>query len=372
MTGTYLFYLCITALAVIPLWLYSRISNDTPYLKGTKAVLVALSFLVLYIPLAIRDISVGVDYIRYRDVFNTLLSSGTAGEEHLQWLGAPFIALVNILGPLVLNNYIIFYGLICFLGMTFLYAAILRSKIPWLSLLLFISFCLYFQMFNQMRQIIAICLILYSIRFIQHRDGKKFALIMIVASSFHMSSLIFIPMYFLSHIKITAKSLAIYLAIAILLPVIYPFVINIAASTAYGATYFGSGYDQAFLLSVIQNLLVRITMILSCLLLMRKTLLKSPDSLVLYNLAIWCTIIQALALYSATFGRVTTIFFISYILLIPVIIYANFSKWRRTKYVFLVVCLSLAYQYVYYNAPTGAISAGYDKYSTFIQQRGLD
>lgn len=355
--NTYLFYLLITITSIVLLKLYSRVSH-----RYVRLLILAGSFLSLFIPLVLRGITVGVDYVRYKDTFYEIVNSTYVDENTVGWLGWPFVFLVKSLAPLLFDNYIIFYGLICSIGLVFLYAAVLRSKIPWLSLLLFVAFCLYFQMFNQMRQIIAICIILYSIKYIQQERIIKFIATVGFAGIFHVTALLFLPMYFLARLKINRYKLFLYTGLSAALIIFASTILQLTASTSYGQAYLGTFYDVAFSTSTLQNLGVRIFMLIACLLLIKKTLKAAPEALILYNIIIYCTLMQILAVYSSAFGRLTTMFFAAYILLIPTIIAVNYKGWAYQKVVTATVALALLYQFTYYMSSNGAVSAGYDNY----------
>jgi len=360
---TYLFYLFITLLSVFFLMLYSNIkSGDYKMKLSPKTALLSLSFLSLFIPIIIRDVSVGADYITYQNTFNSIISSNYLSSETVSWLGLPFIYLLKFIAPICLNSYVLFYGIISFATLVFLYLSILKSKIPWLSLMLFIGFCLYFQMFNQMRQLLAISMILYSFKYIDGRNIIKFLLLIISASVIHMTAIIFLPVYFISKLKINRRNLTIYASIGVLSALYFNEIMKLVALTPYGSTYLDSGYNTQFSSSTIMNFLVRLTMLIGVLSLAKKTIKENLNATYLYNLVIICTILQVMTMYSALFGRITTMFFIFYILLIPAVITANFKKELARRATFAVVIALLTYQSVYYLSPNGASSGGYDTY----------
>lgn len=363
-TATYFFYMLIMVVSVVGLKLYSskRLSGDDNGKRSLRLILLVASFLALLIPLILRDISVGTDYVVYRDVFETIVKNG-ADERVVAWLGLPFIYLIQYVAPLISDNYVIFYSFLSFLSLMFLYASVLRSKNPWLSLLLFICFCLYFQMFNQMRQLLAICILLYSVRYAISRELAKFLLLVGLAAVFHTTAVLFLPVYIFAKSKITRRNLLLYLFIGIALAISFTSILSIIALTNYGAVYLNTSYDRTFLLNTIQNFVVRLILLVLCLAYAKRTIAKYPEAIYYYNIVIYCTLLQILTIYSSLFGRLTTMFFVAYIILIPLIIRANFYKalvYRRV--LFAMIVGALIYQYVYYNSANGAIGSGYNEY----------
>lgn len=367
---TYLFYLAISFLAVFFLGLYSNVCrSDYSHKNSMKVLFLSLSFLSLFIPLILRDISVGTDYTSYRDTFISIINSGKIDDNTIMWLGWPFIYFIKTIAPLVLNNYVVFYGLISLVSLLFLYASILKSRIPWLSLALFIGFCLYFQMFNQIRQLLAICIILYSLKHIRSRSLIKFYMTILVAGMIHTTALLFLPFYFLSRLKITKKTLTAYLIIGVLTAMSFSSILSLVALTSYGQIYLPSGFNTSFAPSAILNFAVRVAMLVFCLALSKKVLEESNNKY-LYNLVIYCTILQAVTIFSSLFGRITTIFFVFYILLIPEVIVANFKNKGRAFIVSLIVMVLIVYQYIYYTSPNGSVSGGYGTYKTMDLSTG--
>ncbi|MFW6016296.1 MAG: EpsG family protein [bacterium] len=77
------------------------------------------------------------------------------------------------------------------------------SKIPWLSIFIFITFG--FLSFNMlaMRQAVALGITTFSYKYIMERKFMKFIICIILAFSFHLSAIIFLPAYWFGNIKFT-------------------------------------------------------------------------------------------------------------------------------------------------------------------------
>jgi len=82
-----------------------------------------------------------------------------------------------------------------------------QSPYPLMSIFLYICFFYFFMIMGQMRQGLSIIILYYSYQYILKNNFKKFILIVCIASLFHLSSLIFLPSYFLVRKKYKIKQL---------------------------------------------------------------------------------------------------------------------------------------------------------------------
>src|SRR5690606_16453571 len=107
----------------------------------------------------------------------------------------------------------------------------------YLSVLLFVTIGGYFTSHNITRQYIAIAICLYGFSYIIKRNPIKYFLVVLVAISFHTSSIIMMPLYLLAKIPITRKLIFLYLvgsiALALSYNSIFPFVHNIIYTDSY-------------------------------------------------------------------------------------------------------------------------------------------
>lgn len=87
-----------------------------------------------------------------------------------------------------------------------IYFSFRKEKCTGIIFMLSLFFATYFLFYNMgvMRQGIAISICLYSLRYIESKD-KRFFLLLLVALSFHISSICFLPMYFVGNKKFPKK-----------------------------------------------------------------------------------------------------------------------------------------------------------------------
>lgn len=107
-----------------------------------------------------------------------------------------------------------------------------------LGVLLFIEGGIYFTSFNLMRQCLAASIVIMGSKFLYERKTWSYILIVIFASTFHLSSLIMIPFYFFATFKLN-KNLIVYIFIISSFVGIAPVAVNLVQ------TYFWSWHEVA-------------------------------------------------------------------------------------------------------------------------------
>jgi len=322
-----------------------------------KSLFVVLSFIPLFLLIALRDISVGTDYQSYVNAYYKILE-GTLSSSN--WLGIGYIFICKLLSFIAGYNYIIVFSFFGFITLFFVYKSILRnSKIPWLSLYLFLSTCLYYQTFNQFRQMLACTIVLYSIKYMEKKNLKMFIIIILIAASIHNSALVMLPFYFISKLEINKKTIFMYVIISLLMMFGFNIIERFILYTNYDV-YLNTNFNIERNLSSIINMFVRMILLIGCLLFSKRLIKQDPESKYLYNLVIVCTIFQLLTIKSYLFARITTYFFIFYILLIPNIVYV-FLKKNKILAMGVILIIFAIYHYVYFNSAV-ALSSGYTVY----------
>lgn len=96
---------------------------------------------------------------------------------------------------------------------SYLYIFRKKSEDYLLSILIFISFGFYLFYFNGLRQGIAMAIVALATPYLINKNFLKYALIILLASSFHKSALIMLLFYFIIHLKfkIEFKTLVVFL-----------------------------------------------------------------------------------------------------------------------------------------------------------------
>lgn len=329
-----------------------------------STIYIILSLIPLLVLIGFRNISVGVDTQSYVQAFGRIINN-TLTTADKNWLGIGYTAICKLIGFVIGNNYICLNMIIGFLTLFFFYKAIWNnSDIPTLSLYIFISMCLFYQTLNQSRQMLAIAIVFYSIQYIKTKNIKGFIFFVLLATTIHSSAIVFLPFYYLCRLNINKKNMCIYIGISFFCYFFFDILLSFINQTTYGQIYQNTSYYTESLSSIL-NLGVRVIMLILVLIFSKKTINEDENNKIFYNLVIWCTIIQLLTTKIYIFGRITTYFFTSYILLIPNII-NSIAKDRKNRELYIaIVLLGFALYHLIYFQNT-AINSGYDTYKFFF------
>lgn len=331
----------------------------------TSTIFLILSFIPLLVLIGFRNITVGVDTENYVLAFNRIMNNSLTYADK-NWLGVGYIVICKIIGIIFGNSYVFVHLTIGFFTLFFFYKAIWNnSDIPTVSMYIFISMCLFYQTFNQARQMLAIAIIFYSIQYIKTKNLKAFIFFVLLATSVHNSAIIFLPFYYICRLNINIKNICIYIVGAILGYLFFDIILSFINGTNYGQIYQTTSYYSASSTSIV-NLGIRLLMLIASLIFSKTTIDKDENNKILYNLAIWCIITQLLTTQIYILGRITTYFFTSYIILIPNIINSlTHNKKNKELYIAIILLVFALYHFVYFKST--AINSGYDVYSFFWQ-----
>ena len=175
-------------------------------IRSKKHTLVLLILVTIWLILfAGLRYEVGLDYDAYRNFFQTIT---TNPDMHME-LGFRFFTL--ILNLLDFDYQIMFFIVSLVTISLFVYFYYNYSKLPLLSIFLFLTMPLYFLLsFNTIRQCLAIAIFTLAIKYILNKSFIKFLIILIIASLFHKSALLMIPLYFINK----PPSLKLYLVLS--------------------------------------------------------------------------------------------------------------------------------------------------------------
>lgn len=367
MNYTILIYLIAEIMTIIFMYYAEKNKRKEKRIYKLFYILSILPFAILFV---LRSKYVGKDYIVYSKAFEGIMNN-TLSERQKDWLPIGFRTICIILGWIFNNNYYIVFAIINITALSFLIKGLWdNSKYPTFSLFIMISLCLHFQIFNQFRQMLAISLTFYAYKYLKDRKMWKYIIITLIAGMIHTSAFIMLPVYFFSNMKLNRKTFGVYIVSMILALSGFEFTRDLLANTYYGKIYFSSPVDVSNKKAIL-NLGLRFMMLIGSLLFYKRLIVTDENNKYLYNLVIFCTIVQILAAQSYIFARLTTYLFIYYILLIPNIfdeLIKNIKSKRIKKFLSILLILVLTlYQLVYYFSSSGAATGGYEKYITVIE-----
>ena len=315
-----------------------------------------LSFCILYFVLVLRDYSVGAAYQNYIYAINRIANKSILATDN-NWLGLGFRSFVKLIAIIFNRNYyplifsVFIISIISLVTLFFFFKSFNKLSVnPTFSLYLFLCFCLYFQLMNQFRQMFAVSLVLYSYTYV-NKSFMKYALCILIAASFHQTAIIMLPMFFLAKLNINKKTLTSYFIVAILVSLFADKIRILLQYTTY-SNYLGwTQYDVGMTSTTIINLVIRLFLLVLCIFKYKEVVNKDKKSNYLYHMIIICTIFQVLSVQSSLFTRITTYFFVFYIILIPKVtdVYKEYITSSSIKiYNLLIYILFMTYQIIYY------------------------
>ena len=152
---------------------------------------------------------VGNDHPAYVDIYNEVDSfdaNFNILSFFLQYSIEPGFQLLNIIGNrLHLTEPLFFYCLACIMNALFV-SVLYRYPYPTLGILAFILSSTFFQEVNILRQVLAMSVILYSLKYIESYKPWHFCVGVLVAASFHTSAIICVLLLFLLLFRSDAKN----------------------------------------------------------------------------------------------------------------------------------------------------------------------
>lgn len=167
--------------------------------KSLQSRSVALPLFTLTILASVRDYTIGTDakvYTRYfRYPFNHYPFTFDPDVEK----GYQFLVMVT---RSIYNEYFFYFvimSVICVLPVLW----VLKKRSPdyTLSIYIYITFGMYFALYNQIRQAIAMGICFFAMKYLVERNLIKYVIFIVVACQFHISAVLMLGFFFLSHAK---------------------------------------------------------------------------------------------------------------------------------------------------------------------------
>lgn len=229
-------------------------------LKKYPRLYLVFIFVVFFLISGLRSPLVGNDTLNYVQLFDELRILPVSNFESRFEKGYLYFNL--FLGYLFKNSQalLIISALIICSGYFFLITK--YSKIPWMSVYLFLTLRFFDASMNVLRLSIAMSLIFVGVYCLLENKRICFFLFVILASLFHNTAIIFIVVYFLKYFKLNIKYLTITIMISFGITFFFDKLIFIVfqifpAYTSYiTSSYMGNEVKLATVLNLIINLIV--------------------------------------------------------------------------------------------------------------------
>ena len=313
------------------------------------------SFVGLFLFCALRY-NYGPDYMNYFEIFY-LIKEGLPAWGQSDWLFKQLVLLMP-------NFYILVAILSLFyvISIYILISANLQVKDYWFALLmLLINPYLFLVHQSSIRQTISICIIILAIKYAINRNILKYVLLIILASGFHASAIIMLPVYLVltdKKLKIRDILIAVGVIFALLFTPMFNMIINRALE--YMPSHYYIYYDMG-----LQNSL-RSTLISSVFFFFVLFNINKLDGheIVYGKLSLISTIISLLAIKASMITRIGMYFDIFLIITIPHIFNNIEKKLHRILVFILLMTIYLLRYYSFYSLPI--CSKAFGTYRTIL------
>lgn len=185
--------------------------------KKNKIVIFYLSVVFLSLTfIASFRYAIGFDYFSYRNVYEMLSEWSFEQILHTYWDEPLFFILCKIFSVLRFSFPVFLLCINAFLFFAAMWFIYHESKLPWISVYLFITLQFLAYDMNLIRQAVAVCFFLFSYPYLKKRKIIPYAAIILFGALLHNSLLIMLPFYFLLPRKNSRKFTAVLLGLTIL------------------------------------------------------------------------------------------------------------------------------------------------------------
>lgn len=231
--------------------------------KSKNKLYIMLTFGLFVVLAAFRAKNVGNDTDTYLELFETILI--TEDLSAFTWrYEIGYLYLNKLLSMIVSDPQIIIIVTSLVIMMVFARFIYKYSYIPWLSTFLFFTLGYYGMSMNTIRLNLAIIVILISYDFLRERKLIKFVLIVILASLFHRTAIIFLLAWPMTKLKFNYKTILTMVAVSLSAYVMFPNILMVLIKLFPTYQYYlGSEYLNGELrVASVMNMLVGLSIIL--------------------------------------------------------------------------------------------------------------
>jgi hypothetical protein len=312
----------------------------------------------------------GTDWLPYYTYF----SENNTWAEYKGYNNGQFeilYALLNYLVKLFTGSYTVFLFVFAILVILLKYASIAKIAL-YPALTFFLFFCFYIGDIFPVRQTIAVSILMTSIYFIHKRRKLPFIILVVIATCFHLSAVLWIFSYYIYHKRFSNVFILMILGLSLTLGVfgsgiyihflktISQFLGNFGKVLVRITVYLEGQYDDGSY-SILRNILAlikRMIMIPLFLMFRKKMRINSYYADGLLNLYLFGSIFYLLFAMDMNFAplqRMSVPFILLEIFLLPMILKIIKSKYMKYIYLNLLLLYGLSKLY-------SALNAYYDAY----------
>lgn len=311
--------------------------------ESPNKLFIILSITTIILFQSLRKWTVGVDIVTYLNFFQRL-STGTIADfsEEFYTIEPGFLIYNKLIAWLTVDNQIFLSIVSATIFIPIGYVIYKNSSNFYLSIISLITLGVYNFTFSGIRQSIAISIAFLSYEFIKKRKLFWFLFIIILASTFHKSALVFLPAYFLYNLKIKKKHFVLVIGLIAGVFAFKSFLLKFFVLTAF------EKYDNSELLvSTGAYTMFFIMLLIYSISIFVQSKTEYSGTLNAYsNYMLVAVIIQIAASESQVAMRAGYYYYIFLALLLPEIIATFKNRKVRNGLVFIAVVMSLTFYYL--------------------------
>jgi transmembrane protein EpsG len=295
---------------------------------------------------------VGTDYVNYTILFYDS-NSYKIGTENLSGIEIGFILLCRLLYLFSHSPFPLFLVTSFIINIIIILSIREASEIFWLSCFLYITAGAFYSTFNVLRQSLAMAIVFLAVVRLMKGKNWEYFLYVGIASLFHLSALIMIPVYFIVTRRAWSPIFWVLIILELFIFVFYNQFVNELMIFLVNTRY--TSYKDVLLnaergVNLVRYLVAMAPIILAFL--FRKKLEKTQGSNILINMVLMGFLLFLLALKLVYFARVCIYFSMFIVLLLPRVI--SVIEDKRLRY-FLTVSIKVCYvTYSYFMMPRDA------------------
>ena len=332
---------------ILYIWYGMLLCIPTSVVKRNRMFVTFGCFFPLWLIQILRHNTVGCDLIGYKESYENIKFSvvSICDVDFSSHYEIGYQLFSNIINLLISDNFNIFLLIVATLVLVpvayFIYE---YSTDIVLSFVIYSSLILYHFSFSGLRQAIAISLTILAISFLFKNNTKMYFLFTLLATSFHVTSIIFFIVYFFHRTSFTRKQMNLCLiSILCVLPFLRPLMILIVTFLFGGEKFMSSIIEEvspSYMLMIVYVIFYIISF-----------KVKDRD-LFFRNLSILAIAGQSLGLISNHASRLSYFFIFYFAMLLPAAI-QSYKVSPRTKFFMRFCCFASFVAFFFYSNADG-------------------
>lgn len=217
-----------------------------------------------------------------------------------------YLSVSRLLSGFTLGHNILFATFAVLFATIISYYIYRRSANAWVSFSAFVGFGFLYNSMCFLRQYTALMIMLFAFRYIEQRRFFRFAILVLLASTFHISAIVMLPFYFILHVPMNKFTLPALLALCAATFLKSEAVLEMVTSVAYqkyGAT------SREIINGTSPGPCIAFLIFLAVCLICHKALVqRQPYNAFLINLLYWGTFLELVGIKHAIVSRVALFF----------------------------------------------------------------